>query len=66
MLAEVEFDSVEEMEKFTPLSWMGTEVTETALGKDARLVDLDEEHFKSLLHELEERSHFSNSFEGYL
>jgi CYTH domain-containing protein len=47
-LVEIEFDSIDEMEAFIPLRWMGKEVTDTPLGKDARLIDLDREHFKDL------------------
>lgn len=54
VLAEVEFDSVTECEKFIPFDWMGTEVTETALGKDAKLVDLDRDHFEKVLAEMEQ------------
>lgn len=61
-LAEVEFDSVEEMEDFVPLDWMGDEVTDTKLGKDARLVDLSKENFKILLNEvIESGSGYSSS-----
>ncbi len=49
VLAEVEFNSVEEMEDFEPFEWMGVEVTSTPLGKDARLVDLDREQFENIL-----------------
>jgi CYTH domain-containing protein len=58
VLAEVEFDSLDEMEMFKPLPWMGAEVTSTKLGKDARLVDLDREHFKTVLHEIESNYNF--------
>ena len=54
VLAEIEFDSVDDMESFVPLDWMGAEVTDTLLGKDARLVDLDKETFKKKLQEIEE------------
>lgn len=42
---EVEFDSLEEAEAFTPLDWMGTEITHTPLGREAWMLDLDREHF---------------------
>lgn len=54
ILVEVEFDTVEEMENFVPLEWMGAEVTNTPLGKDAKLIDLDREKFKKILTEIEE------------
>ncbi len=59
VLAEVEFDGVDEMEMFKPFPWMGAEVTTTKLGKDARLVDLDREHFLALLHEIEANYNFT-------
>ena len=37
---------------------MGAEVTDTLLGKDARLVDLDQEHFEKALHSIEETFNF--------
>lgn len=43
--AEVEFTTKEEAEYFEPLSWMGHEITETPLGRDSWLLDLDREHF---------------------
>lgn len=55
-LAEVEFDSISEMESFVPFDWMGMEVTDTPLGKDSLLIDLDKEKFKSILLETEEKS----------
>ncbi len=54
VLAEVEFDSVEEMEDFQPYDWMGMEVTDTPLGKDARLVDLDREGLQKVLGDLQD------------
>lgn len=56
VLAEVEFDSVEELEQFVPFDWMGEEVTDTLLGKDAKLIDLDRDTFKKILTELEDRN----------
>jgi CYTH domain-containing protein len=52
VLAEVLFDSLEEFEKFEAYDWMGIEVTDTPLGKDARLADLDREGFKKILNDL--------------
>ena len=54
VLAEVEFDDTNEMEEFKPFSWMGAEVTDTKIGKDARLVDLDREHFIQELRRIED------------
>lgn len=54
ILAEVEFDTVQEMEDFVPLDWMGSEVTHTPLGKDAKLVDLSREKFKAVLYDIED------------
>lgn len=58
VLAEVEFDSLDEAEAFEPMSWMGAEVTDTKIGKDARLVDLDPEHFSKLLDNILEDFNF--------
>lgn len=49
VLAEVLFDTVEEMEAFTPFDWMGVEVTDTPIGKDSRLIDLSRDEFKRIL-----------------
>ena len=48
----MEFDSKEEGEEFEPLPWMGIEITATPLGRDAKLSDLDREHFLSLLNQI--------------
>lgn len=56
VLAEVEFDSIEELNDFEPLPWMGIEVTDSPLGKDARLVNLDREAFEKVLEDIEERA----------
>lgn len=58
VLAEVKFDTVEEMEDFRPLDWMGAEITDTKLGNDARLVDLDREHFKRELQSIVDNYNF--------
>lgn len=52
ILSEVLFDSVDEMEAFEKFSWMGKEVTDTVLGKDARLIDLSREDFLRVLEEV--------------
>lgn len=44
-VAEVEFDTLAESGSFAPLEWMGTEITHLPLGRDARLLDFDREHF---------------------
>ena len=54
ILAEVEFDTIDEMEDFIPLDWMGPEVTHTPLGKDARLVDLTREKFVKILGDIKD------------
>lgn len=63
VLAEVEFDTLEEAEEFESYSWMGAEVTDTKLGKDAKLVDLDREEFQKVLETIEENYNFKG-FEG--
>jgi CYTH domain-containing protein len=55
VFAQVEFDSIEAMEKFEPLDWMGTEITNSPLGRDAWLLDLDREHFRKALHAEKEK-----------
>ena len=47
--AEVEFDNNEERENFEPLEWMGTEITDSPLGRDSKLLNLDREHFLKIL-----------------
>jgi CYTH domain-containing protein len=47
--AEVEFDTREDSEIFEPLSWMGTEITNSPLGRDSWLLGLDREHFLKIL-----------------
>lgn len=66
VLAEVLFDSIEELEDFKPFDWMGAEVTDTLLGKDATLIDLDREHFKKILEEKEENFNFPDNSESFL
>ncbi|MDQ5962197.1 MAG: hypothetical protein QG653_4 [Patescibacteria group bacterium] len=60
VLAEVEFDSHEEAEKWRPLKWMGAEVTDTPLGKDSSLILLSRKKFKGILGDIEERFNFKN------
>ena len=52
VLAEVDFDSVEDMENFVPYDWMDGEVTHTKLGKDTELIKLSKEEFRILLDEV--------------
>lgn len=66
VLAEVEFDSIEELKSFKPLDWMGIEVTDTPLGKDARLVDLDRKHFLKILKDLQESLNFRANIGNFL
>ena len=47
--AEVEFDSIEEAKEFQPPEWMGKEITQSPLGRDAKLLDLTQEEFEKLL-----------------
>jgi len=47
--AEVEFDSVTAAQAFTPLPWMGREITGTPLGLDAELVRLTDAQFRLLI-----------------
>lgn len=56
VLAEVEFDSISEYEAFEPLPWMGVEVTDGQLGRDARLVDLDKDEFLNVMEEIKRNS----------
>jgi adenylate cyclase len=49
--AEIEFESEEEATTFEPLDWFGEEITNTDLGKDKKLMNLDERMFQSLLDE---------------
>ncbi|MDB5189951.1 MAG: hypothetical protein JWN49_277 [Parcubacteria group bacterium] len=48
--AEVEFASVEEAQAFQPLDWMGAEMTDLPISRDAKLLDLTDEEFRSYLH----------------
>lgn len=45
---EVEFPSVEKANQFTPLEWMGKEITTTPLAKDETLLELTDENFQML------------------
>jgi len=47
--AEIEFDSEDEANAFIPPTWFGKEITNSALGKDKKLVQLSKEEFKELL-----------------
>lgn len=46
---EIEFSSVEEANQFTPLVWMGKEITTTPLAKDETLLNLTASDFQKLL-----------------
>ncbi len=46
---EIEFPSVAEANQFTPLVWMGKEITTTPLAKDETLLELTDENFQMLL-----------------
>jgi adenylate cyclase len=49
--AEVEFNSMNDAMNYVPKSWMGKEITDSSLGRDSRLVGLDQDSFKDLLAE---------------
>lgn len=46
---EVEFQSVEEANRYTPFEWMGKEITNTPLAKDETLLDLTDHDFHASL-----------------
>jgi CYTH domain-containing protein len=45
---EVEFDSVEEAEKFFPLEWMGKEITYLPIARDKTLLNLSKEEVEAI------------------
>lgn len=47
--AEVEFDSEDEARAFTPLPWMGEEMTHLPIARDSRLLELAQEEFLMFL-----------------
>src|SRR3989338_4148735 len=47
--AEVEFKSVKEARIFKPLKWFGKEITNTSLGKDSKLININKIEFKKLI-----------------
>lgn len=47
--AEVEFDSLDDANTFTPLDWMGDEITNAPIGRDARLLDLAHDEFARVI-----------------
>lgn len=47
--AEVEFDSEQKAEKFSPPEWFGKEITDSVFGKDNYLVRLSSSDFKKIL-----------------
>ena len=49
VFAELEFDTREESEAYVPEEWMSTEITNTKLGRDSWLLELDKEHFLNIL-----------------
>ncbi|OGZ04202.1 MAG: hypothetical protein A2648_01310 [Candidatus Lloydbacteria bacterium RIFCSPHIGHO2_01_FULL_41_20] len=49
--AEVEFDSEEEAKSFTPLPWMGEEMTGLPIARDSKLLDLADTEFKKYMHQ---------------
>ncbi|MBI2055444.1 MAG: hypothetical protein HYT42_00985 [Candidatus Sungbacteria bacterium] len=44
--AEVEFKSLEEAKKFQPPDWLGKEMIDSPVARDANLVSMDEEEFR--------------------
>lgn len=60
---EVEFDTKEDSEAFDPLPWMGTEITDTPLGRDSWLLSLDREHFLKILDTEQEK--LCTDFQSY-
>ncbi len=65
VIAEVKFNTIDEMEQFSPLQWMGAEITHTKLGKDSTLISLDEEHFRKELRIIEDAYNFVGFEGGY-
>ena len=49
VFAEVEFNTYEDSVSFEGLSWTGSEITDTPLGRDSQLLELDREHFLQIL-----------------
>lgn len=47
--AEVEFSSKAEADNYTPEAWMGHEITNSPLGRDSRLLQLDNDTFLKLI-----------------
>jgi len=47
--AEVEFESLAEANAYIPESWMGAEITDSPLGRDSRLLQLDHGEFLRIL-----------------
>lgn len=50
--AEFEFNTIEEANNFKKLEWLGEEITETPLGNDSQLINLNKDQFKNLLEKL--------------
>ena len=50
---EVEFDSESEAERYTPSEWFGREITETPVGRDKNLIQLNKDQFLKILQELQ-------------
>lgn len=47
--AEVEFESLEEARSFQPPDWLGKEMTDAPIARDANLVNMDEDEFRKLI-----------------
>ena len=46
---EVEFDSEAEAKSFSPLPWLGEEMTGLPIARDAKLIDLSDEEFRKYI-----------------
>ena len=51
MRAEFEFNNLEEAKAFHVPEWAGQEITNSTLGRDARLSSLNRDRFRQLLHQ---------------
>ncbi len=49
--AEVEFKSEEDSKSFVPPKWFGKEITSTALGRDSKLLNLNQTEYNKLIEE---------------
>lgn len=54
VFAEVEFDSIKDSKNFVPYEWMGSEITDTKLGRDAWLLDCTRSEFLKIFEQEKE------------